>query len=215
VSLYVVVEGHGEEQAMPSLVGRLRHTLQLGALPHIPRAGGVWRSQLHLHTSRGKDAIGDLFNLCRARGPSAVLVTQDSEDSCPRDAAPQVAAWVRPLGLPFPVAVVLFYREYETMFLAASGTLQGSRLRGVVERAGLPPGSVYLGDPEAPRDAKGWMTEKLGRPYLPNIDQDAFTRTLDLADPRLVALSSFRRLCSALSFLADHAGSGQVGMVYP
>jgi hypothetical protein len=47
------------------------------------------------------------------------------------------------------------------------------------------------------------------------IDQEAFTRTLDMADTRLGQLSSFRRLRQALAFLAQHAGSTTSGMVYP
>ncbi|MGH9072392.1 MAG: hypothetical protein ACRDX8_14820, partial [Acidimicrobiales bacterium] len=148
MSLYVVVEGHGERQALPALVGRLRSLLGLAALPYIPRDGGVSRAQLHLDRQRGQDEVAALCLQWRSRAPSAVLVTQDSDDACPKDAAPTVAGWIRQHNLRFPVAVVLFYREYETMFLAASASLAGARLVGSVPRAGLPPGAVYHGDPE-------------------------------------------------------------------
>jgi len=214
VSLYLVVEGDGEVGALPALVERLKQHLGL-AVPFIPRAGGVMRYQLHLDVPRGHSEVERICELCRSRGPSAVLVTQDSEDACPRNAAPQVAGWIRALALPFPVAVVLFYREYETLFLAASQTLQGSRLGGHVGRPGLPVGAVYRGDPEIVRNAKGWISEQLPRRYSPMLDQEAFTRTLDLGDPGLATLSSYRRLCNALRFLASHTESPQPGLVYP
>lgn len=214
MSLFVVVEGRGDQDAVPVLIAKLAEWAHVVSLPHIPR-GGVASIQLHLNMPRGQERLQKLREAYRVRpGVSALLVTQDSEDACPRDVTPDFAGWVRELGLAFPVAVVLFYREYETLFLAASHSLQGRRLRGPVERPGLPPGAIFAGDPEGPRDAKGWVGRQLGRRYLETIDQSAFTRTMDLADEGLSRLSSFRRLRCGLEFLGDHAGTGQRGMVY-
>lgn len=216
MSLRVVVEGQGDRDAIPILVAKLREKLDISDLPHIPSGGGgVWVKQLNSDKSRGVRRVEDVCELHRGLGPSALLITQDSEDTCPRDHAPEVAGWIRPLDLPFPVAVVFFYREYETIFLAASKTLRGARLRGMVDRSGLPESAVHLGDPEQPRDAKGWMSERLGRRYVETIDQEAFTRTLDLDDAGLGKLSSYRRLVSGLRYLAAHAASGERGKVYP
>lgn len=215
MSLFVVVEGRGDQDAVPVLIAKLAGMHRIVSLPDIPK-GGVAAIQLHLDMARGQERLQELCESYRVRpGVTALLVTQDSEDACPRDVAPEIAGWVRLLQLPFPVAVVLFYREYETLFLAASHTLQGRTLRGPVVRAGLPAGAIFAGDPEGPRDAKGWVGRQLGRRYLETIDQSAFTRTLDLADEGLSRLSSFRRLRFGLEFLGDHAGTEQRGMVYP
>jgi hypothetical protein len=216
MNLFVVVEGDGDHDALPVLIAKLAGVLGLSNLPHIARNRGASVAPLNADKPRGRARVEARCEIYRARpGVCALLLTQDSEDSCPKDLAPEIASWIRPLDLPFPVAVVLFYREYETMFLAASGTLRGKELKGQVGRTGLPTSAVYHGDPEARRDAKGWLGEQLGRRYTETIDQEAFTRTLDFTDPVLGNLSSFRRLGSALKFLATHAGSGKSGIAYP
>lgn len=213
----MIVEGAGDSDALPVLVGRLRESHGFTGLPHSPNNGrGVGTYQLSLDKARGRERLENVCETYRRRSAvSALLITQDSDDTCPKDFAPLLAEWIRPLQLPFPVAVVLFYREYETLFLASSKTLQGVPLRGMVERTGLRPGAAYLGFPEDVRGAKGWIGEHLRRKYVETIDQEAFTRTLDLADRDLGQLSSFRRLLKALSFLAANVDSGTRGTVYP
>lgn len=214
MGLFMVVEGEGDKAALPALVAKVSQAEGI-VLPYVPGAGVSVR-QLHMATARGQEEIEKVCELYRSRsGVDALLLTQDSDDTCPRDLAPEIAAWVRPLSLDFPVALVLFYREYETLFLAGSASLQGKPLRGSGDRPGLPPGAVFHGDPEARRGAKGWVSERLGRRYVETIDQLAFTRTLELGDQALQNLSSFRRLRSGLAFLGRHAGSGQRGKVYP
>ena len=214
MGLFMVVEGEGDKAAVPALVAKVRQAQGI-PLPHVP-AAGVSVRQLHMDTARGREEVEKVCELYRNRpNVEALLITQDSDDSCPRDLAPEVAAWVRPLSLAFPVAVVLFYREYETLFLAGSASLQGKPLRGAADRPGIPAGAVFVGNPEARRGAKGWVGERLGRRYVETIDQLAFTKTLDLADTALQGLSSFRRLISGLAFLGQHVGTGQRGKVYP
>jgi hypothetical protein len=224
MSLHVVVEGEGDRGALEALIAKIREMQGLTDLPRVPRSYGVSKRPLNVaypqatarQRANAKQRIEDCCEQYRRRaGVTALLLTSDSEDVCPRDLAPELATWVRDLRLPFPVAVVLFYREYETMFLAASQTLQGQSLRGRVERPGLPAGAIFPGDPEAKRGAKEWLGQQLGRKYVESIDQEALTRTLDLTDSRLGELSSFRRLCSALRFLEKHAGSTASGKVYP
>src|SRR5216683_4265388 len=114
MSLFVVVEGPGDQEAVPVLIAKLAQADGVAALPRIPR-GGVGIDQLNLDKTNGRTRVQKRCEGYRARGGvTALLITQDSDDACPRDLAPEVAGWVKPLGLPFPVAVVLFYREYET-----------------------------------------------------------------------------------------------------
>jgi hypothetical protein len=220
MSLVVVAEGHGEMEAVRNIVTRLGGADGLD-LPFIPRSGGVHRRDIR---TRGR--VEEACNLARMRGASALLLTRDADNEehvdemrdCPKARAPEVAAWVRALELPFPAAVVLFRWEYETMFLAGLESIAGRRIVGDdhISRPGIVAGAAFHGDPDqAPRGAKGWLTQNMppGVAYKPSTDQLALTRMLQLDDERLNALPSFRRLRRALRFLAAHAGCP--GAVYP
>jgi hypothetical protein len=109
----------------------------------------------------------------------------------------------------------LFYKEYETMFLAGAEGMAG---RDVVDQRGRPVARIPVDiaahpSPEHPRDAKLWVRANLVRGYKPTLFQASLTRLLDLDDMETRALSSYRRLVSALRFLA--ANRGTTGVVYP
>lgn len=218
MSLYVVVEGHGEVTSMGPLVERLRVLDSLMSLPYIPARNGVQRRALVLDKNGASRRLTQVCELFRARSSvSALLLTCDADDACPKDIVLDLSQAVREQELPFPAAVVLFHREYETMFLAASGTLAGSPLSGSLEpgQMALPAGSVFYDNPERARDAKGWLRQER-RSYVPTIHQPLLTRTMDLSDARLEELSSFRRLRAALRFLERHVAAGTgAGEAYP
>jgi hypothetical protein len=73
-----------------------------------------------------------------------------------------------------PSAVVLAHREYEAWFLAAAESLRGQR--------GLPADLAPPADPEAVRDAKGWLRSHMprNRKYSETADQAALTELFDL-----------------------------------
>ena len=199
---------------------RLRDSDDLG-LPFIPRQGGVQRKDIR---SRGR--LEDACTIAANRGATALLLTRDADNEehvdelgdCPKVRAPETAAWVRQLHLPFPAAVVMFRWEYESMFLAGLGTIAGQPIVGddQITRPGILASAAFHGDPDqGPRGAKEWLTQNMppGVAYKPSTDQLAFTRMLELEDKRLNALPSFKRLRRALQFLSDHAG--HAGAVYP
>jgi hypothetical protein len=119
--------------------------------------------------------------------------------------------------LPFPAAVTLFRREYETMFLPCLPDMAGRPLRSAagIELPGIRAGAEYLGDYEAPRNAKGTVStffpEK--HPYKPTVHQLPLTRMLNFVRLRKSDLPSFGTLERSLDFLA--ANTGQDGVVYP
>ncbi|MHB1808226.1 MAG: hypothetical protein ACYCU0_02890 [Solirubrobacteraceae bacterium] len=121
------------------------------------------------------------------------------------------------MALPFPAAVVLFYREYETIFLPCVDVMAGLPIvEGGIERAGLAPNARYGGDDyESPRDAKGVLTGLMsaGRSYKPTTDQLAFTRMLDFERLRASGLPCFGTLERALRFLLDPTAAP--GSVFP
>ena len=205
----IVVEGHGEDGAAPNLVTRL--WMDLG-LPHA-----VWSPRSirwpKLYSAPG---VAELCRMLRAKSDcDRVLVLRDDEDGCPKDSGPLLAAWLRAAALPFPMAAVLTYREYETMFLASLASLAGKPLvdPNGVKRAGIAEGATYEGDPEGKRNAKGVVSSFMpaDRTYKPTTDQLALTRYLDFALLRASGLACFGTLERALQFLAV----ARPGEVYP
>ena len=216
MGMYVVREGHGEDDALPTLIRRLAVHFQLESLPYLAKNGN-WRKPLltQAHVSAVCEQV-------RGRGDcEALLLTRDADNDhlphadCPRFSAPEISDWVRALQLPFPVAVVLFYREYETLFLAGATSMAGKPIRDSRGRtvATVPTDVSAHPAPEHPRDAKGWVESWLVERYKPTLLQASLTRLLDPDDAGLAALSSFQRLVSALTFLAGQAGVA--GAVYP
>jgi hypothetical protein len=204
---YVVVEGAGEVRAVPNLLHRL--SSELGHPTH-------WAPPLRINVIRSTDAE-KAGNLVRQR-PDAegLLVLRDDEDGCPRDDAPQLARWMKRLELPFPTACVLFYREYETLFLPCLAELAGKPLKhGSIEREGIRAGALFEGDPEIPRDAKGVVSAAMpsGRAYKETLDQLALTQLLDFSTLRASGLACFATLERALRFLL--AGEAAPGTVFP
>lgn len=202
------MEGHGEDGAAPNLVNRL--WMDLG-LPHA-----VWSPKpvrAKLYTEPG---VAQLCQLLRTKPDcDRVLVLRDDEDGCPKDEGPRIGAWARAAKLPFPLAIVLTYREYETLFLASLESLAGKPLvdPNGVRRAGIAPSAVFTGDLQAKRGAKEVISSLMpaGRVYKPTTDQLALTRHLDFTRLRASGLPCFGTLERALRFLA----TAEPGAVYP
>jgi hypothetical protein len=209
---YVIVEGQGEVDAILNLLTRLWQEL---GLPYAHWAQPMRRRGLHIE-QRAREAC----RLVRARGDADMLLLlrdADLDEDCPRERGPATAAWMRAETLPFPTAVVLFHKEYETLFLPCLPRMAGRTWqdeRGN-ERGGFLSGTVYPGDPEHKRGVKEWLSEQLppGRSYKPTLDQLPLTRMLDFGALRAARLPCFGTLERALRFLGTH--TGQVGAVYP
>jgi hypothetical protein len=81
------------------------------------------------------------------------------------------------------VSVVLPKYEFEAWFLAAAASLGGHH--------GLPHDLAAPEDPEAIRDAKGWLGKHKtdGHPYKPTADQAALASIFDMEQARKAAPS--------------------------
>lgn len=207
---YILVEGHGEVTAAPNLITRLWADL---SLPHLSWARPI--------RPRGITSDGGVRRACeqlRAKDDvRAVLILRDDDDGCPQIDGPALADTVRELSLPFPVATVLAYREYESLFLASLPSLAGKNIKdasGMV-RPGIAADAVFDGDPESIRDAKGWLSRHMpkGRKYKETLDQLPLTRMVDFGIVRNQGLPWFGTLERGLGHLAS-AAPGEVG-VYP
>ena len=86
------------------------------------------------------------------------------------------------------MAIVFANREFEAWFIAAATSLNG--VRGFQSRQG-----DERCDPELPRNAKGWVKERMPGGYGEVTDQPALTARLDLHLAHAKS-RSFRKLCS-------------------
>ncbi len=108
---YLIVEGHGDGRAALNLVHRAWASLGLPPVlwDNTPMRG------VGLHTRPG---VMRACEILRAKPQcERALLLRDEDDLCPKERGPETAAWVKELKLPFPVAVVLPHREFETWFL--------------------------------------------------------------------------------------------------
>jgi hypothetical protein len=199
----VLVEGHGESAAVVNLLTRLSQDLGLSLARWAPpiRSGSI----------RGEDRLRRYCELVRLRGDAeALLILADDDDGCPKGDGPALSLRVVELGLPFPVACVLAYREFESLFLPCVALMAGRKLDPgtKTERPGIIEGARFEGDAQSVRGAKEWLSRKMpqGRRYKPSVDQLAFTRMVDFNVVRQSGLPWFGTLERALDFLARHAG---------
>ena len=210
--LAIIREGHGEAGAVENLVSRVGKSL--GVMPEV-----FWSiPQSPRFVVSSPDRAVRATEIAATLSPSAVLLTADLEDLCPAKSAPEFARAIRDTGFPFPVALVFFYREYETLAISIADTLGGRELKSMNGKpiVTLSTPEKVPANPEEPRDAKGWVQRNLmnGSSYKPTVHQLPLTRALKIEDLRASGLSSYVRLEAALMFLAGQVLTNSRG-VYP
>jgi Domain of unknown function (DUF4276) len=201
----VVIEGHGEVEAVVNLLTRLTDDL---GLPWIH-----WRPPIRKAVTSERVAIEVPTSFASGRNIECLLVLRDGDDGCPKVTGPELARWLANANLPFPAAATLLHREYEALFLPCVSVMAGKTLQhGAITTAGLLPGTEFVGDPESIRDVKGWLTRHFppGRSYRPTTDQLPLTRMINFQILRESELPCFGTLERALRFVASGAGPGAV-----
>lgn len=207
--LVLLVEGDGDVNGAPSLVGELLTQLpddlqgQL-FLDNLPmKIGG-----LHQITGKRQDDLTrHLGNANKRSALGAVLLILDGDADrvegqpfCAVDVARLLAQRTRAAGAgtKFSFAAVFLRQEYESLLLAVVDQLPG-----------LKPGVAAPAAPEeSPRDAKGWLHDHLTGGYNPTEHQLELTRAVqDWTAVRL--LRSFKRLEHALAQLATAVATGR------
>jgi Domain of unknown function (DUF4276) len=206
---YIAVEGKGEVRSVHNLIHRLCGDLGL--------SGIHWEEPRRYNGIHTRPTILKICDVVRSRRDvDALLILRDADDAadCPRIKGPEAADWARSERLSFPCAVVLFRREYETLFLPCLARMAGKTIRDDrgFERPGLSPGTGFSGDFERIRGVKEWLSSQFpsGRSYKPIQDQLPLTRLLDFDDLRQSGLPSFGTLERALRFLDGSRGTGGV-----
>jgi hypothetical protein len=180
MNIQPIVEGHGEVEAFPVLLRRLRDTA--GAFT-IDVGRPIRRKRSELVQEQPLRTAIRLALLKPACG--AIVVLFDGDNDCPAQLAPQVQAWAQQEAGTVPCAVVMAHREYEAWFLAAHDPHQPQA--------------------EAVRDAKGAFDTLVGG-YLPTVDQPSYSATFDMQRAHSRS-RSFRRMVKVFGGLATALGA--------
>lgn len=170
-----IVEGDGEVAAVPVLIRRIAwdlypETVIIVERPiRAPRNQVVKSGELERRIELAAQKIG---------GQGAILIILDSDDDCPAELGPALLDRALQTRSDLPIAVVLAKYEFEAWFLAAAISLRGKR--GLKEDLDPP------NNPEAIRDAKGWLSKRMGnsKTYSETRDQPALADSFDIEQAR-------------------------------
>lgn len=179
-----IVEGHGDERALPVLLRRMLAALTPPRAFEVLRPKRISRDKLLRRDGELERAI----ELCARQTVSgdAILVVIDADDDCPAEVGAALLARAQRSRPDRTFRVVLAKREFEAWFIGAATSIAGLR--------GLDSTLVTPNDPEAIRDAKGWLTRHMpeGQRYSETLDQAALAASIDLRAAR--AVPSFSKL---------------------
>jgi hypothetical protein len=154
ITVATIVEGRGEERAIPKLILRVAQTHEIYDV-RVPKPWVLDRAKF-LIPAEFERAVE--FQ-AREAGDGGVLALLDADDDrCPGALVARIRGGYRGHR---DFALVVAVREYESIFLVG-----------------------HEPDPEGPRDAKGRLSRVLGRSYHPTRDQEALSAKLNLERAR-------------------------------
>lgn len=180
-----IVEGDSEVQALPVLLRRIHEWLTPESYVEVPAPIRVRRDRFLNRPEEFDRHVKLAAAKCGDDG--WILILLDADDDCPATLGADILARAQRAAPHRRVSVVLANREYEAWFLASCVSLNGQR-----SFAWDKPDDF---DPEAVRDAKGWMRANMRcGAYREVIDQPAFSARMDLNRARERS-RSFRKLC--------------------
>lgn len=118
----------------------------------------------------------------------------DADKDCPVELAMELLDRAQRQRPDRSIRVVVARSEFEAWFLASAHSLAGQR--GLAQDLAPPP------EPEAVRDAKGWLSDRTprGRSYKPTVDQAALAQVFDLGQAQ--GARSFRKFIKDVLELA-------------
>lgn len=194
-TIVAIVEGDGEENAVPQLIRNilwerlLRYDITVSR-PIVAKGEGTFQ----------KRAERFLRYAIKA-GCDGILVLMDADDNCPYDKARNISLRASELGLNVPTVIVYAKSEYETWFISSLSDHTGDEIRN---RLGMDQLVNAPDNVEDIRGAKEWLTRHMpfGRRYRETADQEHLTPYIDF-DLTHGRSRSFRRLCHAVEQLVD------------
>ncbi len=169
----VIVEGHGEEAALPILLKRVAAWIDPDVQLEVIRPFRLSRGSFAKEEEFAR-AVEFVARKVGPGGPILIVLDSDSDPAC--QLGPALLARARSARGDRDIAVVLAVREYEAWFLAGARSLAGKR--------GLPHDLEPPPDPERGRSPKAWVDALMPGGYSETLDQSALTAALDLAAAR-------------------------------
>lgn len=208
--IIAIVEGHGEQRAVPVLLRRWfqhRRFREFETPDLAIRAPGSGALKCP-HDADDELGIEYYVEMAARERPDGILVMLDADDEClerartpsRRGLGPELLQRARSIAPHIPIEVVVAHREYEVWFLAALASL---RRAARIPRGGQL--STPLSDIETLRDCKKRMTQLLGRPYEETTDQPDFTELLPFTPAMANRSRSYRKRLKALEALTRAA----------
>jgi hypothetical protein len=189
----VVVEGHGEDGAIRTLLERIWYELfrQEDYIEVI-----TWRGkQGRLLKREGLEAVVEaaaisLHYTDQTDLRRMMIIMVDTEGECAKTVGSELLRWAREFRSDTDIACVMPNPMFETWFAAAADSLKGKN--------GMPPDLPKPEDPERDGLGKSWVKKHL-RPnkYKETVDQPRFVSHISLTECR-EASRSFRKLVKEL-----------------
>lgn len=185
IQIASIVEGDGEVSALPVLLRRLASewcsTVSVNLLQPI-------RVKRDKFLNKDEEFRRQLLLAAAKSGEGGwILIVLDADDDCPAELGKEIYDRAQQYVAHRCLSVVLANREFEAWFIAAAHSLHGVR--------GFSPLPDEVIKAEAPRNAKGWIRERMqGGTYSEILDQPAFAARIDLQQA-FDNSRSFRKLC--------------------
>lgn len=174
--LACIVEGHGEQQAVPILVRRIGDAFPELSFPEMTKTDVLRVSRSRLVREGELERAMELAGR-RVGSGGGVLVVIDADDDAACKLGPELLQRATAARADLRIGVVLAVREYEAWLLASARSLAGQH--------GLPDDLEPPSSPEAIRDAKGWLSTRMtGHGYRPVLHQPKLTAVMDLEAAR-------------------------------
>ena len=193
ITIASVVEGEGDEAAVPVLLHRIAREV-LPNSPNVLVTPPPHRVQRKRIAKEGEvERVVDLVARRRGRGRGGILILLDADDDCPMEFAAELLRRACAAREDQHIRVVLAKREYEAWFLAAA--------RSLADRQDIDESTTPPPHPESKRGAKEWLSRRMpDSSYSPMRHQPEFTRHFDMDVARRSA-RSFDKLWRDVSAL--------------
>ena len=197
--IVAIVEGDGEERAVPQLIRRILGERMCRYDINVPRP------IIAKGTSTFDKKSEQFLRYAVKEGCDGILVLMDADERCPYDKARSVSKEADTLGLNVPIVIVYAKSEYETWFIASLSDHTGD---GIRSRLGLDQSVNAPDNVEDIRGAKEWLRNRMpsGRRYSETSDQKDLTPHINLEQAHYRS-RSFRRLCHAVEELVQAVDS--------
>lgn len=191
--LLPIVEGHGDDNAVPLLLRRIFESQGIYDIDILSaRRYGEYPT-----VTRNFDNLFQAAVLVKA--PILWVMDFDSKDyDCPVKEAQSLLARAEALRPGWPIKIAFLVKEYETLFL-----IDETATRKVFPD--IPTKTTFPPNPEKIRGAKEWLSKARPSPgsaYKPTVDQAKITAHLDL-DILRASSSDFAHLERAVLELAS------------